>query len=179
MHPPSALWYGFAMEPVHRPDPRENLICRCYRVTEAEILDAIRADNLQTVEQVTAATNAAGGCSSCYDDVQGLLDRVRGRQSTRELPPVLTNPEKRTLVLKVLKELIEPLYRINGVEIQVMDVRGSEVLARYRGPTVGTTKPSILTLKWYFVKAMSDACGQRMQMIELNMLDRGIAEDPA
>jgi NifU-like protein len=167
------------MDPVHRPDPRENLICRCYRVTEAEILDAIRSNSLHTVEEVTAATNAAGGCSSCYDDVQGLLDRVRGRQSTRALPPVLTNPEKRTMVMTVLQEAVEPLYRLNAVEIQVMDVRGSEVLARYRGPTVGTTKPSILTLKWFFVKSMSDACRERMQLIELNMLDRGIAEDPA
>src|SRR5258706_941000 len=161
------------------PDPRENLVCRCYQVSQGEILDAIAEGNLRTVEEVTARTNAAGGCSSCYDDVQAILDRLHGGRATASRPAVISDAEKRAILVKLLREVIEPLYALNGVRIHVQDVRGPRVLARYEGPTVGTTLPSILALKWFLVKSMSDACGERMQLIELNMLDRGIAEDPA
>jgi bacterioferritin-associated ferredoxin len=155
------------------------IVCRCYQVTEGEILDAIRNGDLRTVEEVTAATNAAGGCSSCFDDVQAILDRVHGGTRTRSRRPTLTDSEKRAIVLGVVRDLIEPLYRLNGVQIQVLEVKGPKVHARYAGRTVGTTQPSILTLKWFFVNKMSEACGEKMQLVEVNMLDRGIADDPA
>ena len=152
------------------------LVCRCYQVTRGEILAAIKERDLHTVEEVTARTNAAGGCSSCYDDVQALLD---GGTRTTQPTATRTDAEKRELVMGVLRDWIEPLYRLNGVQIQLLEVKGPRVRARYAGRTVGTTTPSILALKWVFVKAMSEACGERMQLIEVNMLDRGIAEDPA
>lgn len=156
---------------------KEPLVCRCYRVTAAEILAAIRDGDLRTVEEVTERTNAAGGCSSCYDDVQTLLDRIHGGTHAVARLPGLSDAEKRAAVLGVVRDPIEPLYRLNGVQIHVLDVKGPRVLARYSGRTVGTTLPSILALKWIFVKLISDACGEKMQLIEVNMLDRGIADD--
>jgi NifU-like protein len=159
--------------------PSDPIVCRCYQVTRAEILEAVREGDLRTVEEVTARTNAAGGCSSCYDDVQAILDRLRGGTTAVSRKSARSDAEKRDLIMGVLRDFIEPLYRINGVQIQILDVRGPKVRARYAGRTVGTTLPSILALKWVFVRAISDACGERMQLIEVNMLDRGIAEDPA
>ena len=159
------------------PMPDDPLVCRCYQVKQSEILDAIRAGDLRTVEEVTAATNAAGGCSSCFDDVQALLDRVQGTTRTFRGRPAVADVDKCGLVLDVLRDLIEPLYRLNGVQIQILEVKGPKVHARYAGRTVGTTLPSILALKWFFVKSISDACNERMQLVEVNMLDRGIAED--
>jgi NifU-like protein len=155
------------------------LVCRCYQVAQQEILDAIRDGDLRTVEEVTAKTNAAGGCSSCYDDVQALLDRVYGGTRTVARLATVTDSERREIVLKVVRDVIEPLYRLNGVQMQILDVKGPRVHARLSGRTVGTTLPSILALKWVFVKAMSEACGEKIQLVEVNMLDRGIAEDPA
>ncbi len=155
------------------------LVCRCYQVSQSEILAAIRDGDLRTVEEVTARTNAAGGCSSCYDDVQEILDRVHGGTRVAARAATLTDSEKRAKILGVIRDLIEPLYRLNHVQIQLLQVKGPKVHARYAGRTVGTTLPSILTLKWVFVKAISDACGEKMQLIEVNMLDRGIAEDPS
>ena len=155
------------------------LVCRCYQVTRGEILDAIRVGDLRTVEEVTASTNAAGGCSSCFDDVQAILDGVHGGSTAVGRKSAHTDAQKRDLVMGVLRDYIEPLYRLNGVQIQILEVKGPKVRARYAGRTVGTTLQSILALKWVFVRAISDACGERMQLVEVNMLDRGIAEDPA
>lgn len=155
------------------------LVCRCYQVAQQEILDAIQDGDLRTVEEVTAKTNAAGGCSSCYDDVQALLDRVHGTKGTVARLATATDSERREIVLKVVREVIEPLFRLNGVQMQILEVKGPRVHARLSGRTVGTTLPSILALKWVFVKAMSEACGEKMQLVEVNMMDRGIADDPS
>src|SRR5262245_39112730 len=154
------------------------IVCRCYRVTLREIVEAIRKDDLRRVEEVTAATNAAGGCSSCYDDIREILNvQHGGTHRGHKTVPVRTDAETRDLVMEVIRDVIEPLYRLNGVQIQLLEVKGPRVHARLAGRTVGTTLPSILALKWVFVKEMSDACGEKMQLVEVNMLDRGIAED--
>lgn len=154
------------------------IVCRCYQVPLREIVQAIRKGDLRTVEEVTAATNAAGGCSSCYDDVREIIAIEHGgTHRGRKAVPVRTDAETRALIMDVLKSFIEPLYRLNGVQVQLLEVKGPKVFARYAGRTVGTTLPSILALKWVFVKEMSDACGEKMQLVEVNMLDRGIAED--
>src|SRR5258708_7152764 len=43
----------------------EALICTCFGVSENSIEDSIRTGGLRTVEDVTRACNAGGGCGSC------------------------------------------------------------------------------------------------------------------
>ena len=155
------------------------IICRCYQVTRSEILKAIQEGDIRTVEQVTDVTNAAGGCSSCYDDIREILFELQGGTQRLGRMSSLSDAERRERVHGVLRDSIEPLYRLNGVQIQLLEVKGPRVFARLAGRTVGTTVPSILTLKWLLVKEISDACGEKMQLVEVNMLDRGIAEDQA
>ena len=153
----------------------DRIICRCYRVTRREIVDAVRNDDLRTVEEVTAKTNAGGGCSSCYDDIRELLEMEHGgTHKARKVVPVRTDAETRAIILNVIRDLVGPLFQLNGVQIQILEVKGPRVEARLAGRTVGTTLPSILALKKYFVMAISGACGERMQLVEVNMLDPGI-----
>lgn len=146
-------------------------LCRCYRVTRVTILDAVRRGALKTVEEVTRATGAAGGCSSCYDDVQELLDREHGVVRARPAGDPLSDSDKREIILRTVDQLVRKVYEINGVDLHVLGVEGDRVFARLRGPGVGTTKPSNLTLKWFLVKMMSNACGRKMQLVELNMIE--------
>jgi NifU-like protein len=151
--------------------PDNPIVCRCYRVTQGEILDAIRDSDLRTVEEVTARTNAAGGCSSCYDDVQAILNQVHGATPTVSRTKSLPDARKKELVLETVRDFIGPFFAINGVQIQILEVRGPKIMALLAGRIVGTTQPSILALKWAFVQAVSDACGERMQLVEVNMQD--------
>lgn len=146
-------------------------LCRCYRVSRAAILDAVRKGALKTVEEVTRATGAAGGCSSCYDDVQELLDREHGVVRARPPDDPFTDAEKREIVIRTVDQLVRRLYELNEVELHVLGVEGDRVFARLRGPRVGSTLPSNLTLKWFLVKMMGNACGRKMQLVELNMIE--------
>jgi NifU-like protein len=52
----------------------EALICTCFCVSERTIEREVRANNLQSIKDVTAACNAGGGCRSCYPLIQEILD---------------------------------------------------------------------------------------------------------
>lgn len=52
----------------------EALICTCFAVSEKTIEQVIETRALQTVEQVTRACNAGGGCRSCHPLILDILD---------------------------------------------------------------------------------------------------------
>jgi bacterioferritin-associated ferredoxin len=153
--------------------PGRNLICRCYVVDEDVIRKAIAEHQLKQVEEVTAVTRAGAGCSSCWDDIQVILSDIWGKPLPRDVPDEsgLSSAQKRALIVKALETEVYPLLDLNGVQMQLVDVAGDRVLARFSGSGVGTTAASFLALKRYVVQKMTEACGQKMNLVELNVLE--------
>jgi NifU-like protein len=52
----------------------EALICTCFGVSERSIERVIHTRSLQTIEQVTRACNAGGGCGSCHPLIEDILE---------------------------------------------------------------------------------------------------------
>jgi NifU-like protein len=52
----------------------EALICTCFCVSEKTIEQVIQTRSLHTVEQVTRACHAGGGCRSCHPLIVDILD---------------------------------------------------------------------------------------------------------
>jgi NifU-like protein len=152
---------------------REKIICRCYVVAEDVIRKAVADHQLRQVEEVTAVTHAGGGCSSCWDEIQAILSDVWGKPLPRDLPDAsgLSSAQKRALIVASLESDVLPLFDKNGLQMQLVDVSGDRVLARFHGSAVGTPAASFLALKRYLVLRMADACGQRMNLVELNVLE--------
>jgi len=64
------------------PDPNDaEIICKCLQVTEETIRSAIATGNLKTVEQVTRACKAGGGCHSCHILIQLFIDQHQEGQT--------------------------------------------------------------------------------------------------
>ena len=148
------------------------LVCRCYRVHDGVIRQAIADGRLTTVEQVTEATGAAGGCGSCFEEVQAIVDSMNGTVCRRAAAgPVPASPETRIKILDALRNDVIPLLELNGVSVDVLAIESDRVLARFKGRDVGTTRPAALTLKWYMVRIMSAAIGRKMGLIETNILE--------
>src|SRR4030067_2968707 len=53
------------------------IVCKCFVVSDREIIKAIRENDLKTVEQVTYYTKAGGGCGQCHPKIEGRIERVR------------------------------------------------------------------------------------------------------
>ena len=60
----------------HEWEGDDALICTCFCVSEQTIAREIRANNLTTIAQVTAACSAGGGCRSCYSLIEDILEEV-------------------------------------------------------------------------------------------------------
>ena len=52
----------------------EALICTCFGVSEKTIERVIETRSLRTIEQVTRACNAGGGCRSCHPLIEDILE---------------------------------------------------------------------------------------------------------
>lgn len=153
--------------------PERKLICRCYLVDEETIRKAIADHQLRQVEEVTAVTRAGGGCSSCWDDIQAILSGIWGKPLPRDAADEsgLSSAQKRARIVPMLEREVYPLFDLNRLQMQLVDVTGDRVLARFTGNGVGSTAASFLALKRYAVQKMTEACGVKMNLVELNVLE--------
>ncbi|QPJ65934.1 MAG: (2Fe-2S)-binding protein [Candidatus Nitrohelix vancouverensis] len=53
---------------------QEEIICKCYQVSETTIRKTIEAGNLESIDSVTRACGAGGGCHSCHILIQLFID---------------------------------------------------------------------------------------------------------
>lgn len=125
------------------------IVCECFGVTDVEIERVVRENNLTTVEDVTDYTKAGGGCGSCHERIQEIIDKVLGRPHIRlKKPARLTNIQKIKLIEETLEREIKPSLKQDGGDIELIDVDGNTVLVKLRG-TCATCVASQATLKHY------------------------------
>ncbi len=117
------------------------LVCTCFNVTDREIERAIRENDLETVEDVTNYTKAGGGCGGCVEQIQEIIDRVRGGasvpQAESQAPRRMTNVEKIEKVKAAITDEINPVLAKDGGGCELVDVDGNEVFIRFTGHCAG------------------------------------------
>jgi assimilatory nitrate reductase electron transfer subunit len=52
----------------------DRIVCRCLKVTEGAIVDAIVTLGLATVKDVRKATGAGDGCTCCHREIRAILE---------------------------------------------------------------------------------------------------------
>ncbi len=55
------------------------LVCECFEVTDLEIIEAVKANDLQTAEDVTDYLKAGGGCGKCLDRIEEVIESVKAK----------------------------------------------------------------------------------------------------
>jgi NifU-like protein len=126
-----------------------NIVCECFGVTDLEIERAVRENSLKSIEDVTNYVKAGGGCESCHDKIQEIIDATLGREvkAKKEQSP-LTNIQKIRLIEETLEREIKPALKKDGGNIELVDVDGNNVLVKLQG-TCATCSASQITLKNY------------------------------
>ncbi len=111
------------------------LVCKCFGVTDAQIIQAIRENNLKTVQEVTDYTKAGGACGECLDEIAEILAHELNQAQVEEIKPKkrMTNVQRMQKVLKVIEEEIQPLLAADGGDIELIDVDGKRVQVALRG----------------------------------------------
>ncbi len=128
------------------------IVCECFGVTDREIERAIRENHLKTLEEVTNYTKAGGGCGSCHDSIQELLDRVRLEMESRPASkPRLSNIQKIRMIEETIDREIRPSLKLDGGDIALIDVIGDRVIVATRG-ACASCQAANMTLK-HFVES--------------------------
>ena len=139
------------------PAPREllegELVCECFGVTDKQIEEVVKENNLTTIEEVTNYTKAGGGCGQCHEKIEQIIAQVRGEmkrlQAAKGVPrKVMTNIQKITKIQEVLEKEVRPMLLQDGGDVELVDVEGNRVVIALRGlctscPSSGLTRSGI------------------------------------
>lgn len=129
------------------------IICECFGITEKEIEEAVLHNKLTTREQVTDYTKAGGGCGTCHEKIETLLQRILSGEGIGPRPetsakPRLSNIQRIKLIEQTIEREIEPTLAKDGGSIELIDIIGDRVLVSLKG-ACATCAASDITLKHY------------------------------
>jgi NifU-like protein len=141
------------------------LICKCFGVDEAMIERTIKANKLTSVEEITNYTKAGGGCSTCAEPLEEILERVNGEmvaagelaaeiafdrnaafkpKRTKDVINLAAEAKKAPLTtlqkIRLIEETIEmirPSLQRDGGDCELIDVDGNRVMVKLTGACVG------------------------------------------
>ncbi len=115
------------------------IVCECFGVTDHQILEAVRENDLKTVEDVTYYTKAGGGCAKCHEKIAELIAQARGEAAPAPAPAPkkLTNIQRMRLIEEVLEKEIRPRLQLDGGDIELADIEGLVVTVSLRGRCTG------------------------------------------
>ena len=121
--------------PVPHAHEEGKLVCKCFGITDAQIIRAITENGLKTVEEITNYTKAGGACGECLDEIAEILAAQLKQKPLVELKPKprLTNVQRMQKVLKTIDEEIRPQLAADGGDIELVDVDGLRVVVSLRG----------------------------------------------
>ncbi|MGQ9730897.1 MAG: Fe-S cluster assembly protein NifU [Candidatus Zipacnadales bacterium] len=123
-------------EPLPDTDQAE-VVCKCFGITEDQIRQAVRTNQLLTVEDVTHYTKAGGGCGQCHDRILEIIEDERKAERITPLPQPkpkrLSNIQLMKGVEEALAKHVAPALRQDGGDIELVDIEGPRVYVALRG----------------------------------------------
>ncbi|MGM0598925.1 MAG: Fe-S cluster assembly protein NifU [Candidatus Rifleibacteriota bacterium] len=118
------------------------VVCKCFWVDEEKIRNVIKENNLKTVEEVTHYTKAGGGCGGCIPDIQNILDDINKKPaqagtSAQKSSGGMTNLQRIKLISETLENKIAPMLKMDGGNIELIDIEGKNVIVKLQGACAG------------------------------------------
>jgi len=148
------------------------VVCKCFGVTEDVIREAIRINNLTTVEEITHFTKAGGGCTLCHDELKKMLEEERGIAAEAKEKEVtvetkaMTNVEKVHRVEELLKNRIAPALAQDGGGVELVDVDKNVVYVRLKG-ACASCPASERTMRQFIEKELQKEVTQSIRVEEM------------
>lgn len=144
---------------------KDKLICKCFSVTEKQIINAIKENNLKTLDEVTNYTKAGGACGHCKDSIQGILNKYYHTEPEK-VEVKLTQTQKIIKINHIIENQISPELRKDGGDIELVDIDGDKVFVKLRGSCSGC-KNSTLTLKSFVEATLRELLDSNIQIVEV------------
>lgn len=147
-------------------ETEEKMICTCFQVTDKVILDAIKTNNLKTVEEVTNYTKAGGACGRCKGEIQKIIDNYYNGVTEVKKEEKLTPTQWILKVNNVIESQISPELNKDGGDIELVDIKDKDIYVKLRGMCSGC-KNSTITLKVFVESTLKHALGDDINVVEV------------
>ncbi|MBR1907878.1 Fe-S cluster assembly protein NifU [bacterium] len=148
-------------------DSASKVVCTCFNVTEKQIIDAIRDNNLKTVEDVTNYTKAGGACGRCKGTIQNIIDTYLNKEDSQKAEkPKLSSAQKIIKINKVIENQIAPELQKDGGDIELVDIDENKVYVKLHG-RCSQCRNSVLTLKAFVEQTLKDAIDKDIEVINI------------
>ena len=164
------------------------LVCKCFAVDSKLVENTIRANGLNTVEEVVNYTKAGGGCSACHEGVEDILTRVLAESGKTfapvggvALPPVKAGRPKLTTVERIRRieralDAVRPNLQRDHGDVELIDVDGKNVYVKMRGACAGCQMAAV-TLEGIQEKII-DELGEFVRVMPAEAMPKTKAEEP-
>jgi len=140
----------------------DKLVCTCFNVTENQIWEAIKVNNLKTVEEVTNYTKAGGACGRCKGTIQDIIDTYYKGLNKKE-ESSLTQTQKILKISKVIEQQISPELQKDGGDIEFIDLDGNKVKVKLTGMCQGC-KNAQMTIKSFVESILKDKVDTNLEV---------------
>jgi len=119
-------------------DHEGRIVCHCFGVTDAKIRKLAKDNNLHSADEITNYCKAGGGCGTCLDDIQEILDGLwREKKTAVEIaeaaPGEMSIVQKVMKIQEVIDREIRPMLEQDGGSLDLVDIQGNRVLVRFKG----------------------------------------------
>jgi NifU-like protein len=145
-----------------------HVVCHCFQVTRETIREVVLQNRLRTIEDVTHYTKAGGGCTTCHPEIRQILsecweqlDRQGNGQEAHDDAHELADR-----IREVIMHDIGPALRTDGGDIELVEVRGRDVLVRLVG-TCASCPASQATIKGWVEAQLREHVGEDLEVIEV------------
>ena len=159
-------YYGGENIEDNLPQSGDKVVCTCFNITENQIWEAIKVNNLKTVEEVTNYTKAGGACGRCKGLIKDIIDTYYKGLNKAENKEHLTTTQKILKISKVIEQQISPELQKDGGDIEFIDLEGNKVKVKLTGMCQGC-KNSRMTIKTFVESILKDKVDKNLEVEQI------------
>ncbi|MFH2001444.1 MAG: iron-sulfur cluster assembly scaffold protein [Planctomycetota bacterium] len=164
-----------------RPEEQEEgrIVCQCFSISEPFLKRKIKEMNLRSIEEITNAIKAGGGCSSCHHAPGGLqdtLNEVWGQESVpgsglgstaqahAEKDVALSPYQFSKKVESTVNQMIRPMLKNDGGDLEIVDIKENRIYCKLKGACSGCAGAS-QTLKNSVERTLREHVDENIRVI--------------
>ena len=145
----------------------DKIVCTCFGFNEKQIWNAIKENNLKTLEEVTNYTKAGGACGRCKGVIQDIINTyLHKEEKTKKEKPSMSSAQKILKINKIIESQIAPELQKDGGDIELVDIDGNKVYVKLHG-RCSQCRNSILTLKAFVEQTLKDSIDSEIEVINV------------
>ena len=139
---------------------KEKIVCKCFHLSEDDILNAIKKHNIKTVEELSKITQAGSACGQCISELGKLIDKVNEKKPMSKVQMILK-------VNELIENHIASELQKDGGDIELVDVDGYKVMVRLKG-SCSMCNSAKLTLKNFVEATLKENIDNRIEVLQIN-----------